>query len=360
MPQYTVKDNASGKTVTFEWNGAEPPTDADMEDVFAAAGSQAPESQGNPYNVPKNYGEMSRDEKIDWHMNDPLTTGAATGGFSPGTLVPKVIHGIAKTVMGKALGSQVPVQRAFPNVDLAEEALKHGTNPSKLAGAGKQAAKDVVGAGRAADAAGVPPVKAREIVSGLRPVFERAKQAELGGIAGAKQRVIDTAQSIRRSMPKEGLPIKDSLVAKSEWQEVGKQAQRAAPGELKGPNARIAKAVGGQFAGTIRGRGFEPLNQALDKSQSLMALQRAAQSMSYRPSLLQMIIGGAGGGLTAATTGDWKKAAMAAAVPIAMSPRGLSAMARGVDASSPATQPALEAILRSLLVVGSPGATGQE
>ena len=39
MPQYTVKDDA-GRTVTFDWAGAEPPTDADFEEVFAAAGAQ--------------------------------------------------------------------------------------------------------------------------------------------------------------------------------------------------------------------------------------------------------------------------------------------------------------------------------
>jgi hypothetical protein len=81
MPQYTVKDNTTGKTVTFEWHAAEPPTDADMEEVFSAAASSSPDASAdaNPYNAPKNYGEMTREQKIEWHMNDPFTTGAATG-----------------------------------------------------------------------------------------------------------------------------------------------------------------------------------------------------------------------------------------------------------------------------------------
>lgn len=41
MPDYTVKDETSGKTITFRWDGQEPPTDADMEEVFAAAQSAA-------------------------------------------------------------------------------------------------------------------------------------------------------------------------------------------------------------------------------------------------------------------------------------------------------------------------------
>lgn len=44
MPIYKVRDNQTGRVVTFKWNGSVPPTDADMEEVFAAANmaSQAP------------------------------------------------------------------------------------------------------------------------------------------------------------------------------------------------------------------------------------------------------------------------------------------------------------------------------
>lgn len=37
MPTYRVQDNASGKTVEFQWHGDSEPTDADMEAVFAEA-----------------------------------------------------------------------------------------------------------------------------------------------------------------------------------------------------------------------------------------------------------------------------------------------------------------------------------
>lgn len=49
MAKYTVQ-NPQGKKVTFEWTQPEPPTDADMEEVFAAAGSaslsQSPQGRG--------------------------------------------------------------------------------------------------------------------------------------------------------------------------------------------------------------------------------------------------------------------------------------------------------------------------
>ncbi len=37
MAKYTVQDTRTGKTVTFEWNGESPPTEADMEQVFTEA-----------------------------------------------------------------------------------------------------------------------------------------------------------------------------------------------------------------------------------------------------------------------------------------------------------------------------------
>jgi hypothetical protein len=48
MSEYTVKDNQTGKTVTFKWNATEPPTDADMEQVFEAARTQAPAQEPSP------------------------------------------------------------------------------------------------------------------------------------------------------------------------------------------------------------------------------------------------------------------------------------------------------------------------
>lgn len=48
MPDYTVRDESTGRTVTFAWHGDAPPTDADMEEVFAAAGTQQPPAPPQP------------------------------------------------------------------------------------------------------------------------------------------------------------------------------------------------------------------------------------------------------------------------------------------------------------------------
>lgn len=37
MPEYTVRNPATNKTITFRWNDAAPPTDADIDEIFAEA-----------------------------------------------------------------------------------------------------------------------------------------------------------------------------------------------------------------------------------------------------------------------------------------------------------------------------------
>lgn len=42
MPVYTVRDTTTGKKVTFKWNGESPPSQSDMEQVFASARTRQP------------------------------------------------------------------------------------------------------------------------------------------------------------------------------------------------------------------------------------------------------------------------------------------------------------------------------
>jgi hypothetical protein len=45
MPKYTVEDAQTGKRITFDWTGSASPTDADMEEVFAAGRSSTKRSR---------------------------------------------------------------------------------------------------------------------------------------------------------------------------------------------------------------------------------------------------------------------------------------------------------------------------
>jgi hypothetical protein len=45
MPVYTVQNTETKKNITFEWNDANPPTDADMEEIFQTANAQVQPEQ---------------------------------------------------------------------------------------------------------------------------------------------------------------------------------------------------------------------------------------------------------------------------------------------------------------------------
>ena len=47
MKQYTVLDEMTGKQITFEWEGAKPPGEKDMRDVFSQARKTPPIEPGN-------------------------------------------------------------------------------------------------------------------------------------------------------------------------------------------------------------------------------------------------------------------------------------------------------------------------
>jgi len=56
MPKYTVKNKESGQTITFNWNGKEPPTDKDMAEVFAASENFKQKQSEDIPNVPSGSG----------------------------------------------------------------------------------------------------------------------------------------------------------------------------------------------------------------------------------------------------------------------------------------------------------------
>lgn len=125
MPKrYTVRDEASGRTITFEWEGAEPPTDADLEEIFAEAqGGPAPEP--SPADVRSTgdvwRGPVSRFGESAWEMVNPVN----------------VISGVAQSVAH-------PIQTVRGMADergrLAEEAGQAFREGRYLRGAAKAAA----------------------------------------------------------------------------------------------------------------------------------------------------------------------------------------------------------------------------
>lgn len=108
MAVYTVKDNATGKTVSFQWNAPQPPTEADFEEVFAAALGAAPEVQ--PTAAPT-----------------PAAPGGITGETPWGEVASRAVGNIPGNVMdiGRGLASLVasPVESAKAIYGAGKEAV---------------------------------------------------------------------------------------------------------------------------------------------------------------------------------------------------------------------------------------------
>lgn len=102
MPQqYTVKNNETGQSITFDWHDATPPTDADIEEVFAAAGQQqqGPEISTEKFmeaRMPKNELGPALSSAFGWIKRNPGSAGAMAAGlaaapFTGGMSVPAMM-----------------------------------------------------------------------------------------------------------------------------------------------------------------------------------------------------------------------------------------------------------------------------
>lgn len=85
MPQITARDTATGKTVTFNWNGDGQPSDADMAEVFKAAASQgqAPEmdARGSLPGMHRDAPRTSADDPAVMELNQSLSGVARPQGL---------------------------------------------------------------------------------------------------------------------------------------------------------------------------------------------------------------------------------------------------------------------------------------
>ncbi len=109
--RYTVRNNQTGQDVTFDWHDdVNPPTEADMEEVFAQASRQAPAPVDSPYGevAPDFFGAAK--EVGGWVKENPGTAGAMAAGiavapFTGGMSVPAMmaLEGGAAAA-GSALG----------------------------------------------------------------------------------------------------------------------------------------------------------------------------------------------------------------------------------------------------------------
>jgi len=141
MPKYTVKNKESGKTITFNWNGKEPPTDKDMSEIFASAKDFKPSEMEN---VPTNSGGFIETMSPEMPEEAPLSLADTEaivrpimefGGMTAGGVVGAgagPVGGIAGAGLGYAAGKQgADLLYGKPQGTVGEELLESAVDASQ-------------------------------------------------------------------------------------------------------------------------------------------------------------------------------------------------------------------------------------
>jgi hypothetical protein len=309
MPQqYTVRHNETGRTITFDWHLSEPPTDADMEEVFAAAPAAEPDlSSGSAVG--------------EFLLNRPgplgqLAQSAASGGMA--SLAPavdagrKVVHGLSRRLYSGLLKQGKNQKKEFPD---AVDTLITERAPISRGGAAKveralstssQAADDVIAHANPT----TPPIRAKEIIPEMRGTITNLRQrADIGQPSQLPQVGERGRRLLAADAQRGGFDL-------SRAQELKKTAQKAASAGYRQAERGGVKEVGADtlldqdvargFRKAIEQRVPEvaPINQ---RTQSLVGAQRALDDALSREGnslalggMRDLIAAGAGGGLGAA------------------------------------------------------------
>lgn len=118
MPKkYKVTDSSTGKTYTFDWNGAQPPTDADLDEIFASAkGPEQPAPElpltrqrgphGGPVQPEHPYAKLGRLATDNLPMIGGIAGGLAAAPFTGGMSIPAALAlGAGGAAIGGAAGA---------------------------------------------------------------------------------------------------------------------------------------------------------------------------------------------------------------------------------------------------------------
>ena len=168
MANYTVQDTTTGKKITFEWNGAKPPTDSDMEEVFKAT---KPQEAKEPKSVGGFIGNVGSDV-VD------IAKGAYTAVTSP--------IETAKNIGNLGLGASEAVQRDMGIIDY---------EPRQREAVARQAGKGIVEAVKhPIDTAYEKPVSTAMNLSGALGVL--GKGAEVANMSSLASKLSTASKAV--------------------------------------------------------------------------------------------------------------------------------------------------------------------
>lgn len=389
MPRYTVKNN-QGREVTFDWNGAGEPTDADLEEVFAAAAQDATpakaESKGSWTDALPMAGGMAG-SLVGGSKLSPVGMMLAGVGGAAGEAfrqvadsvrgdfsnVPETVGGRLKKIAGEGMkqggiegvgrvaGAAIrPVAKALYGVALRpSKALMRDAGGGKLV----QGAKRIidqgftdnvmpsgVGVGRAgalvknsADEATQMAAKSPATASTAR-VMQRATDEQArrsadelvnAGIAPKTDQIATQIGNVIDSNAP-NVSMSDLLKIRRGAEDVAAPAFKAAklPGGAPietGSRASVARSISGAAKGTLDDVLGEPFKAVNRRTQGRMAVRQAVEDAAARPNMLTNLLAGGVGLGSAANSGDPAEAIkQAGLMRLLFSPTAQGAAALGI------------------------------
>lgn len=413
MPNYTVKDAQTGKTITFAWNAPEPPTEADMAEVFQAAQGQAEPSApaggmlptagsflgslaGTFVPVPGarvagaalggalgKGAELLLDDKeqsLGEGVRSMLSEGGEQGAYeAAGGLVGKGLKAIAPKIADVALNASKSVTLKTPQVgqtyvDVGKlfPRLRGGVGAVGKRSSAEQAGrlvKESAGASRAAieaaDMAKAAPVRGRQVIQQLRPVYDEAADLARTGKTDTRGAIVARARSFGRQ---------NRAISNTEANRLRGRLDTAADrafkaerelGQPAGIEAQMDKALAGGLRSAVRTNvdaarpaGAVPLEQMTGRTKDLAGLHRALSDASTRRhqltrnmALMASTAGVGGSVLTGdPTAGLGSGLGTLGAAYMLTSPRNLGRMALGASGLGTAAEWTPEAIRLAILL----------
>lgn len=260
MPDYTVRDRESGRTVTFRWNGSEPPTEADLDLVFADARRMPP-------STPADDSASALDRLLGLL---PMAGGIAGG----------VIGGIGGTVGGLGVGG-----------------VPGAIGGATLGGGFGEAARQLATRAMGGDAPASPLDAAKDIAlqGGVQGVSEAVGGAVTKGAVKGAQAVYRgylKPSLAARELPKANQIVKTALDEALPISRAGQGKVQGLTQELRAEVDRILAATPGeidlkQLADRVRAFAKKRYLRAGKPVEDYQAALRVAENLDAHPSLMR-------------------------------------------------------------------------
>jgi hypothetical protein len=329
MPQYQVRDEQTGKTITFEWHGQGEPTEADMAEVFAEASKAQPQAAaGGSWTDSLPAAGAMAGSLVGGSKISPIGMALAGVGGAAGEAfrqvadsvrgdfsnVPETVGGRLKQIgaeglkqagiegLGRGVSALIAkparalyrgvipknIQDKFSTANLAQSGLDSRVVLGTKSGTGRaQAASTRANQGVHAAADTVPALKAADVQEAFKPKYNKA----LSG--GKTDKAIEINAHVKKSMDEigpNGFVGKQQLARKEFLEQEGKAAMGAANPNMMAVNPQLANIERKAIVKNMRKS--PEMATALNKSQASIGVERAARATENSSVMNRLAHGG--------------------------------------------------------------------